>query len=442
MKKKFYLLPITVVIGITMLTAFGGDGNHNNNSDYPSGSPAANTGSPGDGKHCSHSGCHNGSATTQAGIITSNIPGTGYTPGASYTITVALTGSGNKGFEVSPQNATGTLLGTLTAGSGSKLVGSGKYVTQNSAVGGSSATWNFTWTAPSAGTGTVTFYGAFAITKNVTKLSTLVVDEASPLAVTATATPGTICAGQSSQLNVVASGGSGTFTYSWTSIPAGYTSGIQNPVVTPTEFTQYIVAVSDGTLSGSDTTQVMVTAPPTVVAGNDTTCCVNVTGIPLHGTATGSSSVLWTTSGDGTFSNATGLTGLYYPGPGDKAALTVHLTLTASPQAPCANAISGTRIILFDPCGVGIQDRSHAFSFSLRPNPSNGIFNIYSEGTMNGDVVIRVMDLNGRMLVSESTTVTGTTLNHRMDLSALGKGVYFVRIETGADVKTEKLILQ
>jgi len=229
MKKKFYFFPIILFMAVVLLTAFGGDGG---NSDYPSGSPAGYTGSPGDGQNCTS--CHNGSATTQAGIITSNIPGSGYLPGSNYTITVTLSGSGEKGFEVSPQNASGSLLGTLTAGSGSKLVGGGKYCTQSSEVGGSSATWNFTWTAPAAGTGTVTFYGAFTITKPVTRLSTLVVNEGVlPLTVTATAAPYTIQPGNSSQLAAIASGGSGTNTYSWVSVPAGFTSTLQNPTVSP-----------------------------------------------------------------------------------------------------------------------------------------------------------------------------------------------------------------
>jgi hypothetical protein len=39
--------------------------------------------------------------------------------------------------------------------------------------------------------------------------------------VTATATPPLINIGQSSQLNVVATDGTGIYTYSWTSIPTG-----------------------------------------------------------------------------------------------------------------------------------------------------------------------------------------------------------------------------
>jgi hypothetical protein len=142
----------------------------------PTGAPAGNTGSPSDATTCAES-CHGGSAVTQAGLITSTIPTAGYTPGSTYTITASISGSGNKGFQVSPQNTAGTLLGSLIAGTGSQIVGI-KYVTHSSAKSSTAASWTFQWIAPAAGTGSVTFYGAFAITQSTTKKSTLVVNEA------------------------------------------------------------------------------------------------------------------------------------------------------------------------------------------------------------------------------------------------------------------------
>lgn len=146
---------------------------------YPSGAPAGYTGSPGDGKNCT--GCHTGgTASTVAGLITSNIPSGGYIAGQTYQITATnnLAGSGNYGFEVSPQNAAGTQLGTLVAGTGSKLVSGGtKYVTQSNSS--TTKSWTFSWIAPAAGTGQVTFYGAMArSTGSNTALSSLVVQEA------------------------------------------------------------------------------------------------------------------------------------------------------------------------------------------------------------------------------------------------------------------------
>jgi hypothetical protein len=65
----------------------------------------------------------------------------------------------------------------LTAGTGNKLTGSGKYVTHNAAQGGDSFTWNFQWTAPAAGVGDITFYGSIAVGKLNTKTTTLTVSQ-------------------------------------------------------------------------------------------------------------------------------------------------------------------------------------------------------------------------------------------------------------------------
>lgn len=152
-------------------------GTFNSSHSNPNGAPAGVTGSPGDGQTCFRGGCHFGAPSAQADMITSDIPACGYTPGATYTITASITGSSPKGFQVSPQDANGNLLGTLTAGSNNYTIQSGKYVTHTAAISAQVATWNFTWTAPASGTGQVTFYGAFANSRNTTKTSTLVVEE-------------------------------------------------------------------------------------------------------------------------------------------------------------------------------------------------------------------------------------------------------------------------
>jgi hypothetical protein len=255
MKRFAYILLVPLTVGLYLFfSAYSGD-----ECDYPSGSPAGYTGSPGDGKDCTE--CHNGSSTPVTGWITSDIPPSGYTPGSTYNITVTVSGSGKKGFEVSPQNSSGTQLGTLVAGSGSHLAGGGsKYVTQNSGQNSNPSTWTFQWAAPSAGTGEVTFYGAFAVSKSATKTSMLAVQEnlTLPLTAVAAAIPQTILAGDSSHLDCAPAGGSGTYTYLWNSIPAGFVSTLKNPWAKPLNTTDYVVIVSDGSGTALDTVTVTV----------------------------------------------------------------------------------------------------------------------------------------------------------------------------------------
>ncbi len=180
---KFVISIFTLSIATVFVSEFNSSVHGNGN-----GAPAGKTGSPGDGNNCTQ--CHSGTATIQAGLITSTIPAAGYTPGQTYTITATIVSNPTLefGFEISPQNTIGTKIGTLivTNSTETQLVGAGKYITHKSAgtSGAGSKTWTFNWTAPAAGTGAFTFYGAFNKTNNnnsssgdVIVLSTLAVQE-------------------------------------------------------------------------------------------------------------------------------------------------------------------------------------------------------------------------------------------------------------------------
>ena len=147
-----------------------------------------NTGSPHDGQDCSS--CHNdASAITKAGMITSNVPGTGYVAGTTYTITATVSKASTAvfGFQISPQNAAGKLLGTLTSDANTQIVGTNNEYIEHvtaSTSGTNTKTWTFKWTAPVKGTGAVTFYGSFnaadgdaGTSGDVIYVSTMVVNE-------------------------------------------------------------------------------------------------------------------------------------------------------------------------------------------------------------------------------------------------------------------------
>jgi len=166
MKTIITILIISVIAGLMSFS----DPLKNSNGATP-----GYTGSPGDGRNCTF--CHGGTAQSISDVFSSNIPSSGYVPGETYTVTVTTSGTGRKGFQVSPQNPAGQLLGSLTAGSGNKLVGNDKYVTHSFGVTGATAQWSFEWTAPAAGTGEVMFYGAFVIGQPNVRLSTMQVQE-------------------------------------------------------------------------------------------------------------------------------------------------------------------------------------------------------------------------------------------------------------------------
>jgi hypothetical protein len=135
------------------------------------GAPSGNTGSPGDGQTCAHVDCHTGSASSIDNIITTDVPASGYLAGETYKVTVTINSPGTVkfGFQASPQDLEGNLLGdmTITDASQTKFVGGGKYVTHTStgSNGTDLKTWSFDWTSEDA-TGDVTFYVAINIANN------------------------------------------------------------------------------------------------------------------------------------------------------------------------------------------------------------------------------------------------------------------------------------
>lgn len=191
MLKKFTLSLVFISILVIVY-----DANYNNAHTNGSGAPSGRTGSPGDGVTCNSGSCHSGPAVTdQAATITSDVPVGGYVPGTTYNITATATKAGviEFGFQLSPQNASGTKLGSfvtpLPAGTQFANPNTGlanKYVTHTSSgtAGTGTKTWTVQWTAPAPGTGTVTFYGAFNFTNSgnnssgdVIKTTTLVITE-------------------------------------------------------------------------------------------------------------------------------------------------------------------------------------------------------------------------------------------------------------------------
>jgi gliding motility-associated-like protein len=104
---------------------------------------------------------------------------------------------------------------------------------------------------------------------------------------------------------------------------------------------------------------------PQIDAGIDMEICYNGKATISGATGTPSSyaSLLWTTSGNGIFDDATKLNPIYTPGPADLAAHTVKLTLTALGKSACVNAVDFMNITILPQLNVSINSGgAHPFS--------------------------------------------------------------------------------
>jgi hypothetical protein len=137
----------------------------------------AKTGAPGEA-NCT--ACHTGTALSGTGINTITVldgttAKTSYVPGATYNVALQISVAATKrGFQIvglkSDNTQAGVAVGSAVGGT-AITTGTGpqagrKYVNHTAISSLSTLGWAFTWTAPAAGSGTVTFYVASNVTNN------------------------------------------------------------------------------------------------------------------------------------------------------------------------------------------------------------------------------------------------------------------------------------
>lgn len=114
------------------------------------------------------SSCHSGGATTGSVTMGADMTNWEYVPGQTYNMTVTVSQTGMTVFGLCTEALTTANVnaGTLIAGSGNQVKNNPsnnrKCITHvlNGGAAANTKTFDFTWTAPVAGTGNVTFYTA------------------------------------------------------------------------------------------------------------------------------------------------------------------------------------------------------------------------------------------------------------------------------------------
>lgn len=191
-----------------------------------------------------------------------NVSHTYANPG-SYPVTLTVSTGGSCTAQKT-QNVNVYAVPTANAGEDQTVIYDG--VAQLHGAAGQPGTFNYHWEPankvvnPNAqNTATVPLQQSTTFTLTVThpeggcsstdQVSVLV--EGSNMTATASASPNSVCLGETSQLNAIAVGGTGNFTYSWTPTMGLSDPNIANPIATPTTTTTYSCHVSDG-LSSQD----------------------------------------------------------------------------------------------------------------------------------------------------------------------------------------------
>lgn len=232
-----------------------------------------------------------------------------------------------------------------------------------------------------------------------------------PLVVVLTAVDSTICNGEATQLFATASGGSGVYSYDWSTSPSGFTSTIYNPYINPSQTLIYTVTVSDGASSVTASLTITVldlpAKPDIIVNGNQLTSSSSVNnqwffyGNPID---------------DGTTQTITpDLHGSYQ--------------VQVMDENGCASPLSDP----YEYFPTSVSSLSNNLSLIVYPNPAS------TQLTIDGDFIhfdytVALIDYLGRNVLSVAN-------QHKLDVSQLSAGVYVLQIENAKGKAYKKVII-
>lgn len=332
----------------------------------------------------------------------------------------------NAGSSVTIPNGTSTTLnGTATGGSG------------NYSYSWTSMPPGFSSTLPNPSTGNLSLTTIFSLV--VTDLVTgcvsvasdvIIIVEGGPLSANPVADPAEVCYGTQSQLFALAGGGSGLYTYGWTSTPPGFTSTLQNPFVTPLVNTDYYVSVNDGFNIVNGNTHIIVDPLPVIHLGSaDTNVCVYDT-VKLDAGNPGSI-YLWS-NGATSRTITVASSGIGYE------IQTYKVKVTNQNQ--CVDSASINVVFSYSAC-TGINDVAPAGSFRIFPNPADRSVTILIPGA-NLPVEMDIYTVYGTNVMRRELGGTSGGIEQLVDVSTLARGMYIVKVSGDRYYGSAKLIIR
>lgn len=383
---------------------------------------AGRTDSPGE-NNCT-TGCHStytlNSGSGSVSIQSAGTPGFKYTPGQTYnmSVTVAQAGIGLFGVGIEALIASGDNAGTLnitdlastaikTSSAVIPFVRRNIVQTLNGGQSQNSKVFNFSWTAPAAGTGDVTFYFAgVAANGNGTKIGDwvytglqLFTEDCAAPAQPANVTGNiSVCSGSTETYSVAPV--AGATSYTWT-LPSGWTG---------TSTTESISVVA-----GSTAGDITVTANNVCGSSPVTALTINVNAQPVP---------VISLSGSTTLTSTPAVSYQWYF---QGSPMSGWNNMTCMPmqsgdysvEVTDANGCVGTSAA-FTFTGVGIGEINHANVLSVYPNPASGQLSVHAtEDLINTEFTL--FNMTGGVVLK---TILADTEN-MIDLSAISEGVYF-----------------
>ncbi len=256
-----------------------------------------------------------------------------------------------------------------------------------------------------------------------------------PLSGTATASPDEISVGAEIQLSAQGTGGTGNYSYSWTSVPVGFTSTEQSPTATPVIHTTYSCDIFDGEDAFVAEVDVIVHPLPVVdFYADDVTPTVGqvvqfTADITFPSGALGVSTYEWDfddpTGENGGFSNEENPGYAFAEDGSHDVKLTIWLT---------DGTVTWEQKIDYITITVGVDDEHVTpvtTSLSNYPNPFNPTTTIRLQANANVEwKSLGVYNIKGQLVKSIDVDRLRGTQNIEIKMDENASGVYFMRATT------------
>jgi hypothetical protein len=105
-----------------------------------------------------------------------------------------------------------------------------------------------------------------------------------------------------------------------------------------------------------------------------------------------------------------------------------------------ADDACGTMSDVVDVLVLDVEETPGASSFTLYPDPHDGVFIVEGAATGASEVVIRVTDILGKTQSTHRARSIDGRFRQVIDISAAPAGLYFVRVQTGSQMMVRKVL--
>ena len=116
----------------------------------------------------------------------------------------------------------------------------------------------------------------------------------------------------------------------------------------------------------------------------------------------------------------------------------ITLRIQSNNAGSCADGAATVPLRWAVGCGAVGIDEASSEGFSVYPNPTRDLLTIALGGNVSGDVLVRVLDMSGRVVLESPYVVKGGGSN-TISLAGLQTGQYMIQLNTDNWVKTQRV---